>query len=62
MSARPGRVKRIFDVPFPHPRTAELRRDPRFSQLEDEIWQELREEVVAASGAQAPPTSGVGDA
>jgi NitT/TauT family transport system ATP-binding protein len=54
MSARPGRIKRVFDVPFPHPRTPELRRDPRFSALEDEIWTELRHEVYAASGSAGP--------
>lgn len=44
MSARPGRVKRVFDVPFDRPRMLSLKRDSRFLMLEDEIWKLIEEE------------------
>jgi len=43
MSARPGRVKGIFEIPFPRPRPLTLKRDARFLQLEDAIWQLVEE-------------------
>lgn len=43
MSARPGRVKGIFTVPFDRPRTLGVKRDPRFVQLEDAIWRLVEE-------------------
>ena len=43
MSARPGRVKGVFDIPFERPRPLGLKRDPRFLQLEDAIWQLVEE-------------------
>ncbi|WP_433503122.1 ABC transporter ATP-binding protein [Pseudonocardia halophobica] len=42
MSARPGRVRRVFDVPFARPRSAEIRYLPEFAALRREIWAELR--------------------
>ena len=44
MSARPGRVKDIFQVPFERPRSLSLKRDPRFLQLEDAVWKLIEEE------------------
>jgi NitT/TauT family transport system ATP-binding protein len=44
MSARPGRVKRVFDIPFGRPRTLALKRDPKFLEIEDSIWQLIEEE------------------
>ena len=43
MSARPGRVKEVFPIPFDRPRTLSLKRDPRFLQIEDAIWQLVEE-------------------
>jgi NitT/TauT family transport system ATP-binding protein len=43
MSARPGRVKDVFRVPFDRPRTLSLKRDPRFLEIEDSIWQLVEE-------------------
>ena len=43
MSARPGRVKGIFDIPFERPRPLRLKRDPRFLEVEDAIWQMVEE-------------------
>jgi NitT/TauT family transport system ATP-binding protein len=44
MSARPGRVKDVFDVPFSRPRNLSLKRDPQFLALEDSIWKLIEEE------------------
>ena len=43
MSARPGQVKDVFRVPFDRPRTLSLKRDPRFLEIEDKIWQLVEE-------------------
>jgi NitT/TauT family transport system ATP-binding protein len=44
MSARPGRVKDIFDIPFERPRNLSLKREPRFLELEDAVWKLIEEE------------------
>ena len=44
MSPRPGRVKGVFDVPFDRPRTLSLKRDPRFLEIEDEIWRMVEDQ------------------
>jgi NitT/TauT family transport system ATP-binding protein len=38
MSPRPGRIKDIFKIPFARPRGLELKRDPKFLEIEDAIW------------------------
>ena len=38
LSARPGRVRRIVDIPIPHPRDLS---DPRYIALRDEIFAEI---------------------
>lgn len=43
MSARPGRIVREFDVPFPYPRSPDLRYEPAFAALTGEINRTLRE-------------------
>lgn len=48
MTARPGRVKQEYRVPFARPRAATLRGEPEFARLEEEIWQDLRSEVEQA--------------
>jgi NitT/TauT family transport system ATP-binding protein len=45
MSARPGRLKAIFDIPFGRPRTLALKRDPKFLEVEDRIWRLIEEEA-----------------
>jgi NitT/TauT family transport system ATP-binding protein len=44
MSARPGRVKGVFEIPFERPRALSLKRDPRFLQIEDAIWRLVEEQ------------------
>jgi NitT/TauT family transport system ATP-binding protein len=47
MTARPGRAKALFDVPFERPRDVlELRKRPEFGELVYEIWESLRGEVT----------------
>ena len=49
MTAQPGRIKRIIDVPFPHPRDLiALSAAPEFGQLKLDIWRVLEEEVTRA--------------
>jgi len=43
MSARPGRVKGIFTIPFERPRALGVKRDPRFLEIEDAIGQVVEE-------------------
>src|SRR5688572_11312797 len=61
MSARPGRVKGVFDIPFARPRGLELKRDPKFLELEDAIWKLIEEEagnLGIASDAEPTLASG----
>ena len=49
MTAHPGRIKKIIDVPFPHPRDlVTLSASPEFGRLKLEIWRVLEEEVMRA--------------
>ncbi|GII90507.1 ABC transporter ATP-binding protein [Sinosporangium siamense] len=42
-SSRPGTISAEFDVPFAYPRTdLGIRRDPRFTDLRQEIWRLLK--------------------
>ncbi|SDS57676.1 ABC transporter ATP-binding protein [Microlunatus soli] len=45
MSARPGRVKDVIDVPFGRPRRLEIEATAEFAQLKQDIWESLRDEV-----------------
>jgi len=43
MTARPGRIKEIIDMPFAHPRDVEaVRADPHFAELRAHIWRQLQ--------------------
>jgi len=49
MTAQPGRIKRIIDVPFPHPRNLmTLSASPEFGQMKLDIWRVLEDEVMRA--------------
>ena len=49
MTAQPGRIKQIIDVPFPHPRDLmQLSASAEFGKLKLDIWRVLEEEVKRA--------------
>ena len=49
MTAQPGRIKQIIDVPFQHPRDLiKLSAAPEFGALKLDIWHVLEEEVMRA--------------
>jgi NitT/TauT family transport system ATP-binding protein len=49
MTAHPGSIKQIIDVPFPHPRALlQLAASPEFGKLKLDIWRVLEEEVNRA--------------
>lgn len=53
MSAQPGTVRAIIDVPFGRPRTMEsVRTDPAFGALFAQTWELLRDEVTTARQRQ----------
>jgi NitT/TauT family transport system ATP-binding protein len=42
MTARPGRIKEVLDMPFGRPREVDaMRADPRFAELRQHIWRQL---------------------
>lgn len=52
MSARPGRIKEMLDMPFARPRDVEaVRADPRFSELRSHIWHQLHQTRQQRTGA-----------
>jgi NitT/TauT family transport system ATP-binding protein len=49
MTAQPGRIKKIIDVPFPHPRDLmTLSASPEFGRMKLDIWRVLEDEVLRA--------------
>jgi NitT/TauT family transport system ATP-binding protein len=49
MTAQPGRIKQIVEVPFPHPRDLiQLSASAEFGKLKLDIWRVLEEEVTRA--------------
>ncbi len=49
MTAQPGRIKQIIDVPFPHPRNLmTLSASAEFGSLKLDIWSVLEDEVTRA--------------
>jgi NitT/TauT family transport system ATP-binding protein len=53
MTASPGKIKAMIDVPFERPRhVLELRSRPAYGELVYKIWGYLRDEVHRASGRQ----------
>jgi NitT/TauT family transport system ATP-binding protein len=44
---RPGRVKACVEVDLPRPRELHIKREARFLEYEDEIWNSIEEEVRA---------------
>src|SRR5262249_15902857 len=46
ITARPSRIRRVIDVPFPYPRREELHRHPEFAELEYELRELVMQEYV----------------
>jgi len=64
MTVGPGTVKAVFDIDLPRPRGAvqEIRFDPRFLELHQQIWECLREEVERAYARTAQSAESKGAA
>ncbi|SEO91529.1 ABC transporter ATP-binding protein [Trujillonella endophytica] len=58
MTARPGRITAVLDVPLPmHRRQGDVRSDPEFARLRHQVWELLQEEappVAADAPAERP--------
>lgn len=53
MTAQPGSIRAVLDVPFPRPRsTTDVRSNADFGSLFSQTWELLREEVTRARLAQ----------
>ena len=57
ISARPSRIKRVIDVPFPFPRQQSLHDQPEFARLRSEVHALVMEEYEAQQrqNAGSPP-------
>jgi NitT/TauT family transport system ATP-binding protein len=55
MSARPGRITHVIDVPLPHPRNDETREDARYFRVVTEVREGLR--AGGGLGGEPPLTS-----
>ena len=49
-TSRPGRIKAVLEVNEPHPRSPSFMTAPKFNDLRNELYQLLRDEVLAAVG------------
>ncbi len=52
LTARPGRPKATFMVPFSRPREIQVMASPEFASLSYQVWEALRDEAIAAMGAR----------
>jgi NitT/TauT family transport system ATP-binding protein len=59
MTSGPGTVKAIYDIDLPRPRGSvqEIRYEPRFLEIQHQIWDSLREEVERAYARTAGVTA-----
>jgi NitT/TauT family transport system ATP-binding protein len=55
MTARPGKIKTIVNVDEAHPRSPDFMLEPRFSDLRNELYAMLRDEIRLAMVAQRDP-------
>jgi ABC-type nitrate/sulfonate/bicarbonate transport system ATPase subunit len=49
MSARPGKIKLLKDIPFAHPRHYSIKTSAQFSEIKAELTEQVRVEVRAAA-------------
>ncbi len=59
MTVGPGTVKGVYDIDLPRPRGAvqEIRFEPRFLEIHQQIWESLRDEVQRAYSQHATGAS-----
>ena len=48
-SARPGRVRQIYEIGLPRPRPLSIKREQQFLAYEDAIWDCIEDEVTATN-------------
>jgi NitT/TauT family transport system ATP-binding protein len=50
MTSSPGSIKQSFDIDLPRPRgeVHDIRHEPRFLELQSQIWESLKDEVLRA--------------
>jgi NitT/TauT family transport system ATP-binding protein len=55
MTSSPGAVKDVFDVDLPRPRgnVQHIRHEPRFLEIQERIWESLKDEVTRAYARSA---------
>ncbi len=58
LTARPGRVSRVFPVDLGRPRGLEIRASPAYGALLEKLWSELRDEVVRAMSEERSADAG----
>src|SRR5262249_5380233 len=51
MTARPGRVKSVLDLPYPYPRAMD---GLDMVELRAKLWNEIRDEALPATGERYP--------
>jgi NitT/TauT family transport system ATP-binding protein len=59
MTSGPGSIKATYQIDLPRPRGSvqEIRHQPRFLELQDQIWSSLREEVQRAYASTTGATA-----
>jgi ABC-type nitrate/sulfonate/bicarbonate transport system ATPase subunit len=55
MGTRPGRVLRDVQIDLPRPRPEAVRTEPRFRELSEDLWQELRGQIELSGEAAGAP-------
>ncbi len=51
-SGRPGRVRSVHEIALPRPRDVfKIRFTPEFAQLNERLWDELKDDVIAGAAA-----------
>ena len=48
MSARPGKILSAYDNPLERPRSSNVRANPEFSRIRQQLWDKIREETLRA--------------
>ena len=61
MTPRPGRIREIIDVGLPRPRPPDADKYPRFVELKEYLWEQLREMHVAGPANRRPIGDGAHD-